>query len=239
MSFDMKYIDIDRLRARIEKDLVFDNSIDTAYYRGRRDARWNILNLIDSLLDEPVDYAEELKKCKDNPLYFYDKYVKVKQEPAEWSEEDEEMLNSCISSIEEAKENRYAYKETDGDTSYDHEIAWLKSLPERFNPQPNIEICPHSIKSKSYKEKPAECIEDSIKFEEGFKTGRESGLSDGVKYVLDNLEDYGLCKQAEWSELNEKMLISIISDFAQGHKSSIGQDKWLKSLRSRLKIKEE
>lgn len=50
------------------------------------------------------------------------------QPKQEWSEEDEEMLNSCISSIEEAKENRYAYKETDGDTSYDHEIAWLKSL---------------------------------------------------------------------------------------------------------------
>ena len=51
--------------------------------------------------------------------------------PAEWSEEDEDMLNSCISSIEEAKENRYAYKETDGDTSYDHEIAWLKLLRNR------------------------------------------------------------------------------------------------------------
>ena len=50
------------------------------------------------------------------------------QPKQEWSEEDEDMLNSCISSIEEAKENRYAYKETDGDTSYDHEIAWLKSL---------------------------------------------------------------------------------------------------------------
>ena len=53
------------------------------------------------------------------------------QPKQEWSEEDEEMLNSCISSIEEAKENRYAYKETDGDTSYDHEIAWLKSLRNR------------------------------------------------------------------------------------------------------------
>lgn len=51
-----------------------------------------------------------------------------------WSEEDEEMLNSCISSIEEAKENRYAYKETDGDTSYDHEIAWLKSLRPSWKP---------------------------------------------------------------------------------------------------------
>lgn len=40
---------------------------------------------------------------------------------------EEDMLNRCISSIEEAKENRYAYKETDGDTSYDEEIAWLRN----------------------------------------------------------------------------------------------------------------
>ena len=53
----------------------------------------------------------------------------TKQEEQVWSEEDEEMLNSCISSIEESKENRYAYRENDGDTSYDREIAWLKSLP--------------------------------------------------------------------------------------------------------------
>ena len=56
------------------------------------------------------------------------------QPKQEWSEEDEDMLNSCISSIEEAKENRYAYKETDGDTSYDHEIAWLKSLRPSWKP---------------------------------------------------------------------------------------------------------
>ena len=50
----------------------------------------------------------------------------------EWSEEDTDILNCCISSIEEAKENRYAYKETDGDTSYDREIAWLKSIHPPF-----------------------------------------------------------------------------------------------------------
>lgn len=61
-------------------------------------------------------------------------YFNEQQKPAEWSEEDEDMLNSCISSIEEAKENRYAYKETDGDTSYDHEIAWLKSLRPSWKP---------------------------------------------------------------------------------------------------------
>ncbi len=58
------------------------------------------------------------------------------EKPAEWSDEDEDILNCCISSIEEAKENRYAYKETDEDTSYDHEISWLKSL----RPKPREEI---------------------------------------------------------------------------------------------------
>lgn len=60
----------------------------------------------------------------------------------ERSEEDVDMLNLCISSIEEAKENRYAYKETDGDTSYDHEIDWLKSL----RPQPKQEWSEEDIK---------------------------------------------------------------------------------------------
>jgi GNAT superfamily N-acetyltransferase len=57
----------------------------------------------------------------------------MKPNKQEWSDEDADMLNCCISSIEEAKENRYAYKETDGDTSYDREIDWLKSL----RPQPH------------------------------------------------------------------------------------------------------
>ena len=38
-----------------------------------------------------IDYNEELKKCKDNPLYFFDKYVKVKlkERKSAWSEKDE------------------------------------------------------------------------------------------------------------------------------------------------------
>lgn len=71
---------------------------------------------------------------------------KMPQKPAEWSEENEDMLNSCISSIEEAKENRYAYKETDGDTSYDHEIDWLKSL----RPQPHWK--PSKVQMKALNE---------------------------------------------------------------------------------------
>lgn len=36
--------------------------------------------------EQSVDYAEELKKCKENPLYFWDKYVKIKHKPVEVSE---------------------------------------------------------------------------------------------------------------------------------------------------------
>ena len=67
--------------------------------------------------------------CEKKGISLYDLYPK-----AEWSEEDADMLNCCISSIEEAKENRYAYKETDGDTSYDREIDWLKSLRPSWKP---------------------------------------------------------------------------------------------------------
>ena len=97
-------------------------------------------------IDDILNYLEKQKELpfvKDvvlglPGLYFYDgERMHFQGTPAieeEWSEEDEEMLNSCISSIEEAKENRYAYKETDGDTSYDHEIAWLKSIRPSWKP---------------------------------------------------------------------------------------------------------
>jgi hypothetical protein len=98
------------------------------------------------LASEPKYPAREIVEIKDGAYYFdsavhlpfakQDEWELVEEKPAGWSEDDEEMLNSCISSIEESKENRYAYKETDGDTSYDREIAFMKSLPERFVLQP-------------------------------------------------------------------------------------------------------
>lgn len=50
------------------------------------------------------------------------------------------------------------------------------------------------LAEKKKEQKPAEWSEDSVKFEEGFKAGRESGLRDGQKYVLNNLDSYGLCR---------------------------------------------
>lgn len=82
--------------------------------------------------------ASNSKKGYLGRYYAGDLVQKLKslrpQPKQEWSEEDADMLNCCISSIEEAKENRYAYKETDGDTSYDREIAWLKSLRPSWKP---------------------------------------------------------------------------------------------------------
>ena len=91
------------------------------YMEGYHDCKFN---------KEPkwiIKTGEGGPRYEENPKYG--QIIEEEQKSAEWNEEDEEMLNSCISSIEEAKENRYAYKETDGDTSYDHEIAWLKTLP--------------------------------------------------------------------------------------------------------------
>ena len=85
--------------------------------------------------DEEVAWNALRAWCEKKGISLYDLYPK-----AEWSEEDEDMLNCCISSIEEAKENRYAYKETDGDTSYDHEIAWLKSLRPSWKPSDQDEL---------------------------------------------------------------------------------------------------
>jgi hypothetical protein len=46
-------------------------------------------------------------------------------------------------------------------------------------------------------------------------------------------------QKSAWSDEDEAMLVSIISDFAAAHKSSIGQDKWLKSLKTRVQPKQE
>lgn len=84
-----------------------------------------------------------LKSLKPQPMQ--------EQKPAEWNEEDEDMLNSCISSIEESKENRYAYKENDGDTSYDREIAWLKSLrPVKQEQKPEAKLTGWVARDKEF-----------------------------------------------------------------------------------------
>lgn len=51
----------------------------------------------DEYEQKPTDYDKELKKCLENPLYFFDKYVKLKlKKSAKWSEEDELKRTTLI-----------------------------------------------------------------------------------------------------------------------------------------------
>lgn len=91
---------IDKIRQEIER-LVKMNKTKNGFPASflcavRIESYVKLLSFIDSLPDEPVDYAEELKKCKDNPLYFYDKYVKVKQEPADWKPSPENRVKELV-----------------------------------------------------------------------------------------------------------------------------------------------
>ena len=71
-----------------------------------------------------IDYTVELEKCKNNPLYFYDKYVKIKQKPTEWSEEDEQQMKSCLDFLDNI---------SCGDDSELNDCRnWLKSLEQRM-----------------------------------------------------------------------------------------------------------
>lgn len=102
-----------------------------------------------------------------------------------------------------------------------HILAWLEKQKEHHFTKRNalfdkcVENCDPIVMKKvsdevdemlEKEQKPAEWSEDSVKYEEGFKAGRESGLRDGQKYVLNNLDSYGLCKPAEWSDEDEKKI---------------------------------
>ena len=57
-------------------------------------------------------------------------------------------------------------------------------------------------------QKPVDDEAKAIAYRE-YERGRESGLRDGQKYVLDNAESYGLCKPAEWSKDEQDKLNRI------------------------------
>ena len=84
----------------------------------------------------PIDYNKELKKCRENPLYFFDKYVKLKlKKPVEWSEEDETEFNHVIKVLKSVAEEQ----ETKGYNNLISSANWLKSLKDRYTWKPSDE----------------------------------------------------------------------------------------------------
>lgn len=104
-----------------------------------------------------------------------------------------------------------------------------------------MEVC-----DKQKEQKPADDEVKAIAYRE-YERGRESGLRDGQKHVLDNAESYGLCKPAEWSEeeivnwLKENFYVSsfdntkIVTKFSSMDDLIKGFHKRFKSLLSRPK----
>ena len=62
-------------------DSLEDDYVECAHAKGFREGF--LFGVEKQKEQKSVDYEAELKKCKDNPLYFYDKYVSIKQKPAE------------------------------------------------------------------------------------------------------------------------------------------------------------
>ena len=107
-----------------------------------------------------VDYEAELKKCKDNPLYFFDKYVSIKQKPAEIDEYEiikKHITHDILSSEVNKRLKECGWYVTEKPVEWEEEdqkslnrainicisdfgedcqtAKFLKSLPERFNLQ--------------------------------------------------------------------------------------------------------
>ncbi len=128
-----------------------------------------------------------------------------------------------------------------------------------YGGDPNIERCRCCSAACSGRladeQKPTECIPDSVKFEEGFKTGKELGFREGVESVKEQkstatingepvpTENHSVdIPLPEWSEEDEHNLNSVISlvhstsDGAWGSCIGDGIENWLKNLPERFNL---
>lgn len=189
---------------------------------------------------KPVDYEEELEKCRKNPLYFFDKYVKIKMKPAEWSEKDSLHLANAVLSAEKEWGNESCT------------ATWLKSLPERFNLPPK----------QKWSEKTGKLCLEAASLLSDYAEGVEMNSPLGQKiqrahtFLLDLYHEAFYPKTynprpdilpAEWSEEDKETLEKLhrLLVICRGEKKFIQEadynkmDNLLKSLRPSWKPSEE
>lgn len=106
---------------------------------------------------------------EEYPNGYYTQMEKFEEEqkPAEWSLTDSTFIEEIDETLFMAETGRNEVVKN----QIERERDWLKSLPKRFNIQPKQE------------QNSSEPIPDSVKFDEGFKTGREVGFREGVESV--------------------------------------------------------
>jgi len=136
---------------------------------------------------------------------------KIEYKPAEWHREDEQNLNACLGYIPDEFLRRWL-------TDIIH-VKYDKSVELPKGEDYGIDGLYAAI----------DILQKTLGSVDGYQS------DDGIlthKCAISAVKE--LSKQkSSWSEEDEDMLVSIISDFAAAHKSSIGQDNWLKSLKER------
>ena len=152
---------------------------------------------------------------------------KVEQNPAEWSEEDEDAINMAVIALEDM------YSENEPETTYagyslpfDKAASRLKSLKERVQPQLKQEW---SVEDERM-------LDEMHKFFDTHKVpSLKHDMNDYAKFInrLKSIRDRVLPKQ-EWSEEDKNMLQSILDEYKS---MPIEKRNWLKSLKPQSKWK--
>lgn len=214
---------IDGTSPNYEDDCITIREIGTVNYIGefkegyvpiKEQNKWELVKEqkpsinIDQLKSLMLQYLQEAANEKDDSDIEADtdKWVRkilgydFEQKPAEWSEEDESNLQSCIAKIEIDMQHWDKHGKTmvDGDIKL---IDWLKSLPERFNLQPKQE----------WSEDDEEMLNTILSFSPILKGLAECNMILGregnqVK-VIDKCNAWlkSLCPQPHWKPSEEQM----------------------------------
>ena len=189
-----------------------------------------------------VDYDEELKKCKENPLYFYDKYVKIKLKEQKPVDYDHEMWKNCEANFEGGKKEVIDHPEKYGLT---------KQKSAECERQPEFKEVEYNFRGEKVK-----VIRPFFRDDKGREfstTGRDTDLTWSVLREwckIKGITPYDLYPRAEWSEedYHWEGLVQLLRNYQKtiDRKSNnmAYEDvecyiAWLKSLRPSWKPSEE
>ena len=214
-------------------------------------------------MDYEQTYNEALWKAKElrNGFEGYNANVAIIEQifPELRESEDERIRMELFRMIELLIPDRLcnAYVSTKDRQRY---LAWLEKQKEktprqRFKEAREKYSVTWKQEEKQKKQKPAlEQTLEAYKISDERATAKMDGRIEGRQDVINNPEEYGLQKPAEWSEEDEKMMDSIINELGQHYKTCTSRDcpsasysfkayqkeiDWLKSLRPSWKPSEE
>ena len=205
---------------------------------------------------KPIDYNEELKKCRENPLYFFDKYVKIEERKPALSKEDEKIRKTLIDYFKTYKKQEECGIKTFFGIPTDNILAWLekqgcqKSVDKwyTFKSIPRLlDMIEPTDRAKSYCKKlidslqtegypvDAKIVGECLKQMNGEKVAMavmdiEKQDEKKSQRMISAEAKEALYDKPAWSEEDENKIDTIISVY---HPSPNIVD-WLKSIKQRI-----